>query len=556
MSPEEVQGLVHELQVHQIELETQTEELRRAEAELAETRDRYVDLYEFAPVGYLALDGHGVVLEANLAATTMLGRGRQELVAGRLAQWVAAEQRPACHAHLERAGRAGSKEVCEVAFVRPDGAPFIGRLDIVPMAAPPGATAGVARPSWLCPSHGLEAHATPQGLEGRATGGAGLRVTITDVTAQRLAEDELARAHQDWERTFDALPDLIAILDLQHRIVRANRAMAQRLGGEPTAYLGSACYHCVHDLDAPPDGCPHALLLTDGQEHIAEVHEERLGGDFLVSCTPLKDRRGRLIGSVHVARDITERKRAEAALQRAAEELKRSNQDLEHFAYMASHDLQEPVRVISGMMQLLQRRYGPQLDEKARELIAYAVDGAGRMGNMIRDLLAYSRVDRKPKATEPADLDGALAAALATLAPSTAEAGAAITRDPLPRLVVDCGQLEQLFQNLLGNAVKFRKADQPCLIHVGAERRAEGWTVFVRDNGIGIAPEQQGRIFEIFQRLHGQGKYSGTGIGLAICKRIVERQGGRIWVESRPDEGATFCFTIPEATGAKPRESK
>jgi light-regulated signal transduction histidine kinase (bacteriophytochrome) len=299
------------------------------------------------------------------------------------------------------------------------------------------------------------------------------------------------------------------------------------------------------------------MLLADGQEHIAEVHEERLGGDFLVSCTPLKDRRGKLTGSVHVARDITQRKRAEEALQLAAEELKRSNEDLEHFAYMASHDLQEPVRVISGMLQVLQRRYGPQLDEKARELIDFAVDGAGRMGNMIRDLLAYSRLDRKPKATEPADLDGALAAALANLAATTAEAGAVITRDPLPGLVADGRQLEQLFQNLLGNAVKFRKPDQPCRIHVGAERRAEGWAVFVRDNGIGIAPEQHGRIFEIFQRLHGQGKYSGTGIGLAICKRIVERHGGRIWVESRPDEGATFCFTIPDApAAAKPQKSK
>jgi PAS domain S-box-containing protein len=378
---------------------------------------------------------------------------------------------------------------------------------------------------------------------------------VRQIELERQAED-LARAQQDWERTFDAVPDLIAILDLQHRVVRANRAMAQRLGAEPHACAGLACYHCVHGRDAPPDGCPHALLLADGREHIAEVHEDRLGGDFLVSCTPLTDRRGRLVGSVHVARDITERKRAEEALQRAAEELKRSNQDLEHFAYMASHDLQEPVRVISGMLQLLERRCGPQLDEKAREFIAFAVDGAGRMANMIRDLLAYSRVDRKPKATEPADVDAALAAALADLAATVREAGATITHDPLPRLVADGRQLEQLFQNLLGNAVKFRKAGQPCAIHVGAERREKGWTIFVRDNGIGIAPEQHVRIFEIFQRLYSQEKYSGTGIGLAICKRIVERHGGRIWVESQPNEGATFCFTVPEnaAAGGNPRE--
>ena len=359
-------------------------------------------------------------------------------------------------------------------------------------------------------------------------------------------DDELARVQQDWERTFDAVPDLIAILDLQHRVVRANRAMAERLGAASQACAGLACYDCIHGRSAPLEDCPHALLLADGHEHTAEVHEERLGGDFLVSCTPLRDRHGRLVGSVHVARDITERKRAEAALQRAAEELKRSNQDLEHFAYMASHDLQEPIRVISGMLQLLQRHCGPQLDEKARELIAYAVDGAGRMGNMIRDLLAYSRVDRKPKATEPADVEGALAVALADLAAIIAEAGATITQDRLPAVIADSSQLAQLFQNLLGNALKFRRAGEPCRIHVGAERRQEGWAIFVRDNGIGIAPECQDRIFEIFQRLHGQGKYSGTGIGLAVCKRIVERQGGRIWVESRPNEGAAFFFTLPE----------
>jgi light-regulated signal transduction histidine kinase (bacteriophytochrome) len=247
------------------------------------------------------------------------------------------------------------------------------------------------------------------------------------------------------------------------------------------------------------------------------------------------------------AKETLERHVAErtAALRQATEELTRSNQDLQQFANAAGHDLQEPLRAITGFMKLLEKNYGPQLDAEARQFIGFSVDGAQRMSDLIRDLLAYSRVHRKGKAPEPVDAETCLAAALANLDAGIREADARVTHDRLPTLTVDGSQLTQLLQNLIGNAIKFRSPERPCLVHVGADQEEGQWVLSVRDNGIGIAPRHHDRIFEIFQRLHTREKYPGTGIGLAICKRIVERHGGRIWVQSQPGEGTTFWFSIP-----------
>jgi signal transduction histidine kinase len=237
------------------------------------------------------------------------------------------------------------------------------------------------------------------------------------------------------------------------------------------------------------------------------------------------------------------------SLNRQADELKRSNADLEQFAYVASHDLQEPLRMVSGFTGLLKRRYGGKLDADADEYIEFAVSGANRMQSLINDLLSYSRVGREEVAAKAVDTQAALDQALANLQTAIEERSAMVSCGHLPTVWANHGMLVRLFQNLISNALKFCKAERP-IVRIQAEARGGDWVFSVADNGIGIDPQYKDRIFLIFQRLHKQSEYPGTGIGLAVCKRIVERNGGRIWLESEPGKGTTFFFTLP-ATGGQ-----
>ncbi len=246
--------------------------------------------------------------------------------------------------------------------------------------------------------------------------------------------------------------------------------------------------------------------------------------------------------------EITEREKIEDKLNQTLEDLERSNKELEQFAYIASHDLQEPLRMVSGFTQLLDRRYKGKLDKSADEFIVYIVDGTTRMQRMIEDLLAYSRVGPRGKQFEPADLEVVLNQAVVNLKVIIEQSGAQITHDPLPTVMADDTQMIQLFQNLIANAIKFRRKE-PSRIHISAQRKGNDWVFSVRDNGIGIAPEFMGYLFQLFQREHAASEYPGTGIGLAVCKRIVERHGGRIWAESGVGKGSTFYFTIPARRG-------
>jgi PAS domain S-box-containing protein len=270
----------------------------------------------------------------------------------------------------------------------------------------------------------------------------------------------------------------------------------------------------------------------DGSEFPAEVAISKVNVD------------GRRMYSA-VVRDVTERKRHEAELRARGAALERSNAELEQFAYVASHDLQEPLRMVASYTQLLARRYQGKLDAQADKYIAFAVDGAQRMQTLINDLLALSRVGTQGRPFVPTDVGAVVQRALRWLGKSLEESGGAVEVGPMPTVPADAGQLEQVFQNLLANALKFRRPGVPPRIAVTAVPNGAEWRFVVRDNGIGFEPQYAEQIFVVFQRLHTRAEYAGTGVGLAICKKVVERHGGRIWAESVPNEGTTFYFTLP-----------
>lgn len=296
---------------------------------------------------------------------------------------------------------------------------------------------------------------------------------------------------------------------------------------------------------------PVALAMRSPEELEREIAERKRAEAALQSAHDELDRRvqertaelARANASLKI--EVEERKRVEEHLRQTARHLARSNRDLEQFAYVASHDLQEPLRAVSGCVQVLKRRYQGQLDERADELITHTIDGASRMGSLINDLLEYSRVGTRGQDFRPTDCKIALRKALENLEVALRESKAVVTHDELPVTEADETQLTRLFQNLIGNAIKFRR-EAPPRVHVGVRRDDGDWHFSVTDNGIGIAPEYFERVFTIFQRLHTRIEYPGTGVGLAVCKKIVDRHGGRIWVESEPEKGSTFHFTIPE----------
>jgi light-regulated signal transduction histidine kinase (bacteriophytochrome) len=249
--------------------------------------------------------------------------------------------------------------------------------------------------------------------------------------------------------------------------------------------------------------------------------------------------------NTELRREVAERAAAERALHEKTDALARSNAELEQFAYVASHDLQEPLRMVSSYVQLFEKRYAGRVDDQAKKYIDYAVEGAKRMQALIGGLLEFSRVGRIDEPFGAVDTSAALDQALLNLRSAIEESRGTVTRGPLPKVTGHSGRLAQVFQNLLGNAIKFRRPGEAPAIHVSAVPRRAEWHFSVRDNGIGIDPQYLERIFVIFQRLHTRAEYPGTGIGLSICKKVIERHGGRIWVESQLGAGANFQFTLP-----------
>ena len=517
-SPEKAGRLLHELQVHQIELEMQNEELVRLKVELQEVSDKYQDLFDFAPVGYFLWDEQGKIVEVNLAGAALLRLDRSALLQKRFGQFVVPESLRTFDDFCGRVLQADTKQTCEVTLLRE------GQL--VPVMVE-GIVASDSR-----------------GTEKRC------RAAVIDISQRERAEAMRRESEQRLAGIVSSAMDAIISVDTAQRIVLFNAAAEQMFRCPAADAVGRSldrfiperfrALHAGHVRAFGEQGMTSramgrlgslGALRADGEEFPMEasISQVAVGGQKLFTV---------------IVRDITQRREIEKTLQRIAAELARSNKDLDQFASVASHDLQEPLRTVSGFVQLLQKKYANQLDAEADTFIGYAVTGAKRMETLIKDLLAYARVGTRSQEPVPIDTGAALQLALDNLRESVQETGVEITHGELPTVRADPSQLAQLFQNLIGNALKFHGEATP-KIHVDARREGDYWQFSVRDNGIGIDAKFQNQIFEVFQRLHTQKEYAGTGIGLAICKKIVDRHGGRIWVESEPSQGATFYFTLP-----------
>jgi PAS domain S-box-containing protein len=340
-------------------------------------------------------------------------------------------------------------------------------------------------------------------------------------------------------------------------LVLGNPAM-ERLFGHPFVLVDRvAQYTCYQGLHTDgraylPEEWPLARALTQGEEVRDEAiripRPDGTQATAWVSASPIRDRYGHIIGAVTVANDVTARQEAAEERGRLLAELQRVNAELQQFASIVSHDLSEPLRAITSFTTLLAQQYHGKLDAAADEYLAFVTDAAQRMQRMLADLLAYRRLGAAVPTVAPVDCETLLAEVLADLRLAVEESQAEITHDPLPTVPGDATRLKHVLQNLLGNALKFRHPAAPPRVHIAARRAEGGWEFAVRDHGIGLDPAQAERIFQVFQRLHTPREYPGTGIGLAICKRIIEQYGGRIWVESQPGQGATFFFTVGETT--------
>jgi len=499
---------------------------KEAEEALRLERERFRAVVDSANEGILVYDKDLKVVDGNAAAERIIGLPLVEMIG-----------RPGFTSLLPCVNEDGSA-------LRPEDRPTRRTIDTG--QAQTGLILGIRRDevqtTWLSINTGFLRRAGESGHYGIVS-------TISDITAARTAEAALRESEERFRQTFEYAEDGIANVSLDGRFLLVNRRLCEMLERAEEELIGMSVKEVSHADDRDLTD-RERLRLRSGDVrsvHFEKRYLRRDGTPFWVDLTIglVRNARGEPLYEIAVFNDITERKEAEAALNEAHEELKRSNAELEQFAYVASHDLQEPLRMVSSYTQLLQRRFRDKLDGDATEFMGYIVDGAARMKQLIEDLLAYSRVGTRGKEFRPVQVEGALRRAIANLRAAISESAASVSNDALPAVLGDDVQLAQLFQNLIGNALKFRSASVP-RIHVSCAEKENEFEFAVADNGIGIEPQYFERIFMVFQRLHNKGEYPGTGIGLAICKKVVERHGGRIWVDSTPGGGSTFRFTLPK----------
>ena len=494
---------------------------KEAETHLAQMEGRYRGLLEAAPDAMVVVNQAGEIVLVNVQAEKQFGYSRNELVGqkvknvipeGFAERLIADGARSAAEALAQQIGTG-----IELIARRKDGSEFPIEIMLSPLKSAEGILVTAA---------------------------------IRDISVRKEAETHLAQMEGRYRGLLEAAPDAMVVVNQAGEIVLVNVQAEKQFGYSRNELVGQKVKNVI------PEGFAERLI-ADGARSAAEALAQQIGtgieliarrkdgSEFPIEImlSPLESAEGILVTAA--IRDISERKESEQHLVKTVGELKRSNDELQQFAYVSSHDLQEPLRMVASYTQLLAKRYNGRLDSDADEFIAFAVDGCNRMQGLIRDLLAYSRAGTNGTAFCEVSAEDALQGALTNLRMTIEQSGAVVSHDSLPTIETDETQLTQVFQNLVGNAIKYRSTEVP-RVHVSATKNGDNeWIFSVGDNGLGIAPQYFERIFIIFQRLHGRDEFEGTGIGLAICKKVLERLGGRIWVESQPGTGSTFYFALP-----------
>jgi PAS domain S-box-containing protein len=483
---------------------------KRADAEMRASEARYRTLFNASGLGIALIDVETRRLRhANPTICRMLGYNAEELCGLSVTEIHPPEAIPRVMAEFDAVVRRQKSVALDIPCLRKDGA--IVYADI---------------------------SADSVEVDGCQLGAGFFR----DVTDRRRTQAELHLKDAAIARATSG----IALADLEGRLHYVNDAFLKLWGyasAEQVVGRQGVEFWLMRDRAAEV-----MAAVQRGDGWIGELDAQHRAGHLFqvqVSASLITGSTGEPLGLMGSFIDVTERRRAEESLARRTAELERSNRELEQFAYVASHDLQEPLRMVSSYTQLLASRYQDKLDQDAFDFIEFAVSGANRMQRLINDLLEYSRVSTRGKPPAPVDAHAALGQAVALLSAAIDESQAMVVNGELPVVRADCAQLTQVFLNLIGNAIKFRRPGNPPRVEVSAQREGPAWVFAVRDNAVGIEPRYFPRLFQIFQRLHGK-EFPGTGIGLALCKRIVERHGGRVWVESQPGIGSTFYFTLPE----------
>jgi PAS domain S-box-containing protein len=537
------------MQLRQAALEQENQELRESRAQLQSALTHFAGFYDFAPVGFVTLDATGVILEANLTVASLLGVERDMLVGRRFSSYLMAEDQEIflhfCEQHFE----SGAAQSCELLLMPNGRPPFWARLE-----APPARTGELDR---FAP----------------------YQIMLSDITERKQMEETLRRSERQLSDVIDFLPDATLAVDSEKRIIVWNKAIERMTGLKAEEMIGKGDY----EYAIPFYGERRPILMDrawDREQNIAESYSQLdregeslsaetfcgalyggRGAYVFAKVSPLHDQNGQVIGAIESIRDISELKQSEDMLGKAYAELEsqveertmqllESNRDLEHFAHIASHDLREPLLLIQAFGRRLANKYGALLDASGQGYLQRIEILTERLTRLLNSMLLYSQVATRPNPTAPVDLTQIAGEVVGDLQMRLEQSGGRVELADLGCIEADHLQMHQLLQNLLANALKYHHPGRPPVVKITSRLRVDeagaSWRdITVEDNGIGFAESQGSRLFEMFHRHHPEALQEGSGIGLAICKRIVERHGGTITASGRPGEGAKFIVSLP-----------